>query len=288
MRHNLNLNWLRSFEATARLLSFTAASHEIGLTQTAVSQHIKALETQLGHKLFLRRPKSLHLTDVGKAYLPAVRGALDAIEMSTTGLFGPRRASTITMRASMAFIMWISSRLDGFLKDHPDIGIKTMTAIWTAPDQNPIDIDIVLAPKQHTRSDLELLADEAIVPVHSAASARKIRTPRDLLEQPPIHITGFDDHWARYLSGHALKPATSGGRLITDTSTAAIEMVATGLGCAVVIERFARQAIKAGQKIRIVGEPMDLGQSHYLVRTEHRTAIQPHVEAFRSWLRRQF
>ena len=47
MRHNLNLNWLRSFEAAARLLSFTGAGLEIGLTQTAVSQHIKALEARL-------------------------------------------------------------------------------------------------------------------------------------------------------------------------------------------------------------------------------------------------
>lgn len=79
MRHHLNLNWLRSFEAAARLLSFTTASRELGLTQTAVSQHIKALELKLGQKLFVRRPKSLQLTDVGKAYLTSVREALETI-----------------------------------------------------------------------------------------------------------------------------------------------------------------------------------------------------------------
>ncbi|WP_108880906.1 LysR family transcriptional regulator [Anderseniella sp. Alg231-50] len=289
MHHNLNLNWLRSFEAAARLLSFTAASREIGLTQTAVSQHIKALETQLGDKLFLRRPKSLHLTDVGKAYLLTVREALDTIEMSTTGLFGPRQARTITLRASMAFIMWVSPKLDGFLRDHPCISIKLVTSIWKNPsDQHPVDVDIILAPKGHARSDLELLSDETIVPIFSATSDRKITTPRDLLRQPPIHIMGFDDHWARYLSAQALKPAGSGGRLITDTSTAAIEMVAAGLGCAVIIERFAQAAIETGQKVRIVGEPIALGQSHYLMRTERRAAVQAQVEAFESWLRHQF
>ncbi len=44
MRHNLNLNWLRSFEAAARLLSFTAASREIGLTQS-LDQHLAMLAT---------------------------------------------------------------------------------------------------------------------------------------------------------------------------------------------------------------------------------------------------
>ena len=289
MRHNLNLNWLRSFEAAARLLSFTAASREIGLTQTAVSQHIKALETQLGDTLFLRRPKSLHLTDVGKAYLLTVREALDSIEISTTGLFGPHQASTITMRASMAFIMWVSPRLDGFLNSYPDVGIKLVTSIWKNPsDHNPVDVDVILAPKDHVRSDLELLSDEAIVPIFCGAAADKFECPDDLLNHPSIHIMGFDDHWARYLSAHALKPASTGGRLVTDTSTAAIEMVAAGLGCAVVIERFAQQALETGQKIQIVGAPVTLGQSHYLIRTERRTTVQPHLEKFEAWLRQQF
>ena len=146
MRHNLNLNWLRSFEAAARLLSFTAASVEIGLTQTAVSQHIKALEAQLDTRLFVRRPKSLQLTDTGKAYLTTVREALTMLDMSASGLFGPRRTRTITVRASMALIVWLSSRLDDFLIQHPDTGVKLVTSIWKSPtDQQSVDVDIILA-----------------------------------------------------------------------------------------------------------------------------------------------
>lgn len=289
MRHNLNLNWLRTFEASARLLSFTAASREIGLTQTAVSQHIKALEAQLDARLFVRRPKSLQLTDAGKAYLLTVREALDRLDISTTGLFGPRRAQTITVRASMAFIIWLSARLDDFLSRHPDTGIKMVTSIWkSAADHQPVDVDVILAPQENARTDLEFLSAEMIVPICSLGSAEEIHTPRDLLEQPPIHIMGFDDHWARYLSAHGLKSESSAGRLITDTSNAAIEMVAAGLGYAVVIERFARQAILSGQKIRIVGEPSELGQAHYLVQTKRDTEAQPHVKELERWLRHQF
>ncbi len=275
MRHNLNLNWLRSFEAAARLLSFTAASREIGLTQTAVSQHIKALETQLDAKLFVRRPKSLQLTDAGKAYLLTVRQALEMLDMSTTGLFGPRRTRTITVRASMAFIMWLSTRLDDFLINHPDTGVKLVTSIWKNPsDQQPVDVDVILASQENARTDLKLLSSEMLVPISSIGSSQTIESPDDLLHHSPIHIMGFDDHWARYLSAYGLKFDNSVGRLITDTSTAAIEMVAAGLGYAVVIERFARQAIQSGQKIRIVGEPKEFGQAHYLVQTERHNAAQ--------------
>lgn len=289
MRHNLNLNWLRSFEAAARLLSFTAASREIGLTQTAVSQHIKALETQLDAKLFVRRPKSLQLTDAGKAYLSTVREALHMVEMSTTGLFGPRRAHTITVRASMAFIMWLSTRLDDFLINHPDTGVKLVTSIWkSSSDQQPVDVDVILASQENARTDLKLLSSEMLVPISSIGSSQAIESPDDLLRHSPIHIMGFDDHWARYLSSFGIKFDSSGGRLITDTSTAAIEMVAAGLGYAVVIERFARQAIQSGQKIVIVGEPKELGQAHYLVQTELREAAQPYVNEFEAWLSHQF
>ena len=289
MRHNLNLNWLRSFEAAARLLSFTAASREIGLTQTAVSQHIKALETQLDAKLFVRRPKSLQLTDAGKAYLSTVREALDMVEMSTTGLFGPRRAHTITVRGSMAFIMWLSARLDDFLINHPDTGVKLVTSIWKSPsDQQPVDVDVILASQENARTDLKLLSSEMLVPISSIGSSQTIESPDDLLRRSPIHIMGFDDHWARYLSAYGLKYDNSVGRLITDTSTAAIEMVAAGLGYAVVIERFAVQAIQSGQKIRIVGEPKEFGQAHYLVQTERHDAAQTHVKEFETWLSHQF
>ena len=52
------LQWLRAFEAAARHLSFTAAGSEIGITQSAISQQIKALEQYLGQALFLRRARS--------------------------------------------------------------------------------------------------------------------------------------------------------------------------------------------------------------------------------------
>ena len=289
MHHNLNLNWLRSFEAAARLLSFTRASHEIGITQTAVSQHIKALESRLGDKLFVRRPKSLQLTDTGEAYLTSVRAALDTIEMSTTGLFGPKQNRTVVVRASMAFIVWLSPKLGSFRRDHPEIGIKLVTAIWKGPDdQQPVDIDIVLAPREHAQPHLEKLSDEYIVPVCGVKSAGAISHPRDLLRQEPIHILGFDDHWARYLSAYALVPEPSATRLMSDTSVAAIEMVAAELGCAMVIERFARQATESRKSVRIVGDAVALGQSHYLARTRPPANRQPGVEAFEEWLRQQF
>ena len=69
------MNWLRAFEATARLSSFTAAGEELCLTQPAVSYQVRSLEDRLGFKLFDRKPRNLKLTDMGEAYLPRVQQA---------------------------------------------------------------------------------------------------------------------------------------------------------------------------------------------------------------------
>ena len=53
---------LRAFEAAARHMSFTAAAHELSVTQGAISRHIKSLETYLRVALFRRLPRVIELT----------------------------------------------------------------------------------------------------------------------------------------------------------------------------------------------------------------------------------
>lgn len=289
LSHNLNLNWLRSFEAVARLSGFTAASRELGLTQTAVSLQIKALETKLGHDLFIRRAKSLRLTEIGKAYLPSVRDALEALSLSTNGLFGPDLKSTIVVRASMAAIMWLAPRLGDFRQQHPNIGIKLVTAIWVdRVDTQHVDVDISLAADNRAKDLREKLSDEFLVPVCGTKTAKGITSVDDLLETNPIHILGFDDHWSRYLAAFDLPHEVNATRLMVDTSVAACELVASDLGAAVVIERFAMNAIETGRPIEIVGERVSLGQSHFLVETDSAKAIHPAAEVFKDWVRGVF
>lgn len=286
MTKQLNLNWLRTFEAAARLSGFTAASRELGLTQTAVSLQVKALESKLGHDLFIRGPKSLQLTEIGKAYLPSVREALEALTRSTSGLFGPDLKSTIVVRASMAAIQWIAPKLGDFQSRHPGVGIKLVTSIWadTLDTQN-VDVDIVLASAGRSDGRSEKLSDEFIVPICGLKTATSVTSVGDLTTIDPIHIVGFDDHWSRYMAAFGLRHDVSATRLIVDTSVAACELVASDLGRAIVIERFVADAVRSGRRIRRVGDPVPLDQAHYIVETGSAKEIHPAAEAFKEWLR---
>src|SRR3979411_1107488 len=67
------LNGLRAFEAAARHMSFTDAADELSVTQAAISHQVRGLEQRLGLKLFVRRNRSLQLSEAGQAYRPAGR-----------------------------------------------------------------------------------------------------------------------------------------------------------------------------------------------------------------------
>ena len=104
---------------------------------------------------------------------------------------------------------------------------------------------------------------------------------------------GYDDHWSRYINHFERFSNASteeNTRIQVDTSIQACELVASGMGCAVLIERFARRSIEAGRPIRIVGEPIPLHQSHFLVKTEtgNEKPLSAEIEVFKQWIRTEF
>lgn len=80
----LNTHQLNVFTVAAETLNFTQTAKKLHLTQSSVSQHIKALETQLETDLFIRRGRSIELTDAGEILLPLAReiveGSMRAME----------------------------------------------------------------------------------------------------------------------------------------------------------------------------------------------------------------
>ena len=71
-RRALSLGSLRTFEAVARLLSFSDAAEELFVTQSAVSRQIKGLEDELGAALFVRGTRHVEMTQSGQV-TPAQR-----------------------------------------------------------------------------------------------------------------------------------------------------------------------------------------------------------------------
>src|SRR4051812_38460458 len=80
------LTTLRTLEAAGRLLSFTRAANELGVTPAAISHQIREMEDQLGTRLFARTSRSMRLTDAGSILHDAVSEALETVSRAVNRL----------------------------------------------------------------------------------------------------------------------------------------------------------------------------------------------------------
>lgn len=197
------LNALVTFEAAARLNSFTRAADELHVTQAAVSRQIQRLERQLGTRLFHRSHRSLALTGAGRRLQEAVTSGLDHI---TRGVRRVRMTTTeppVTLAATIAFAnYWLMPRLHALRRQHPDTDVRVL-ADDRPLDPDADDVDIVIAfgsesdrPGHHQH----LIGGERVVPVcaPSYLAARphlRAARPGDLLAEELLHLD--PEHWRR-------------------------------------------------------------------------------------------
>ncbi|EHP38202.1 LysR family transcriptional regulator [Cupriavidus basilensis OR16] len=109
---------LRAFEAAARHMSFTLAADELCVTQSAISRHIKNLETHYGLKLFNRLTRAIELTPQGARLFDVVMRSLDQIETVARELTGARssRSLLVSILPTLAWTWpsaWASRQASG-------------------------------------------------------------------------------------------------------------------------------------------------------------------------------
>lgn len=128
VRPYLPLNGLRAFEASARHLSFTRAAIELCVTQAAVSQQVKSLETRLGVRLFQRLPRGLKITAEGEALLPVVTGSFDQLALSLERIEGGHVRELLFLGTVGTFAVgWLLPRLPDFQRQFPFVDIRLST-----------------------------------------------------------------------------------------------------------------------------------------------------------------
>ncbi len=232
------LQWLRAFEAAARLSSFSAAAEELNLTPAAVSHQIRSLEQHLRGQLFKRLPRGLQLTTVGRAYLPSVTRALDALAVSTVGMFGRGQHTHLAVRASVLFATtWVAPLLPKFHALFPHIKIRLLAAVW-ADRSTSVDVDIRFGDGQWSDFDVRPIWQEQSVVVARQDDTRFCGSERErllsLIKGGVVQIMGCEDRWTKILRDHDLDDSVLSVNTMTDSSLIAMELTAVGLGPCIV------------------------------------------------------
>ncbi len=122
------LDWdkLRIFHTAAEAGSFTHAAEKLGMSQSAVSRQISALEDDLGLKLFIRHARGLVLTEVGEQLFRTAHRMNWELQQVQTQMSEAHEVPTgplvVTTTVGIGST-WLSSRIYEFLNLYPDIQI---------------------------------------------------------------------------------------------------------------------------------------------------------------------
>lgn len=266
------LGWIRSFEAAARHQSFAGAAEELNLTPAAVSQQIRALEQHLGVSLFERLPRGVRLSESARAWQPAVHRAIDELALSTASLFGSRAMATVTLRATISFsVLCLAPVVAELGRAHPEIELELYSAVWGDDlDQARIDLEIRYGDGRWPGFAAERLS----APVSIVVCPPTLVIPpgpqglADMARQGVIHIAGCEDMWTRLVRQAGLPEGDVRRRDRVDTSLAALEMLATGRGSALISYDLARRHLERGSVRLLPGVELVHGQAHYLLTPE--------------------
>ena len=178
----LPLNALRAFEASARHLSFTKAGLELRVSQAAVSQQVKVLETSLRIKLFRRLTRGLALTEEGEALRPAISDAFGRISQVLERFENGRLREIVTVGVVGTFASgWLLPRLRKFGAANPQIDLRIFS------NNNRVDLAgegldyaIRFGDGAWHGTDAVRLFDAFFTPMCSPSVAKTLRAPLDL------------------------------------------------------------------------------------------------------------
>ena len=283
---------LSAFEAAARLLSFTAAAHELGATQPAVSQRIVQLEAEVGTPLFERGRRGVTLTPDGKLLYEAVRQGLGLIRDATVEIRARRASGALTILTDAGFAtFWLAPRLARLKQLMPEVNVKVVTSQQGFdPRRDHADLAIAFGDDNWAPCPSTRLFPEEVTPVCSPAfyaQHRHVRTPADLASLPLLHVQPTEPvrwlSWTGWFAAHNL-PAPADEQGMTFNSYAlVIHMAQLGQGVALGWTPLTDALIASGQLVRLIDAPVVTERGYFLVRPLVRPEA-PAVPVLRRWL----
>lgn len=245
------LNAIRAFEAATRHSSFAAAAEELGVSPTAISHHIRALEERLDVPLFKRHGRGLIPTEAGQRFAGVVADAFERISAGMAELTGEAAVGRLRLSVTPPFAAyWLVPRLGAFRDLHPGIEIEVESTI------RPVDF-------RHTALDLAIrygeddwggLVAEKLVqphafPVCTPEIAATLEQPGDLRNHVLLH-EDTPKLWIAWLAATGAEGIDLSRGPRFDDLTLALEAAAAGGGVALGDSVLSQRDLATGRVVR--------------------------------------
>ena len=293
MRRLPPLNSLRSFEATARHLSFTKAADELNVTAGAVSQQVKLLEEYLGLKLFKRKNRMILLTDEAQLCLPYLTDGLDKFAEAMTVLRGYESNKQLTITLPPTFASrWLMPRLSGFQKQYPEIDVRIDASNELVDLVNEdIDVGIRFGTGDYSGLEADFLFSQEVFPVCSPKlllKGPKLEKPQDLENHTLLHGEYYTNDnsqvdWGMWFATVGIDSVDTSHGLHFTQHDLVIEAAIQGHGVALVGSVAISNDLEEGRLVQLFETSIPLEFSYYLVYSNMKSS-QLRIKSFRQWL----
>jgi DNA-binding transcriptional LysR family regulator len=285
----VELAHLETFTAVYRTGTLTAAAATVHLSQPAVSQHLKALEAELGRPLFVRLARGVTPTPLAHALAGEVAGPLGSLAVTAASF----RKGASTLRATVVIggpadclsanvIPALVPMTSSGLRVRAEVGLTRPLLVRLADGE--FDFVIATTPTKQKGVSTQTFFDETMVLVANPRIAdtadRRFLANGDPSGLAHIPLVAFDERlpliqrfWRTVFSGHT-PPAPS---IVLNDLRGLVTALVVGGGIGVIPSYLARKELRTGELIEVVKPEVAPTNRLYIA---SRTGIrQPHVEA---------
>ena len=260
-----NLNDLTGFVAVARERSFTNAAAKLGVSPSALSHTLRALEERLGVRLLTRTTRSVAPTQAGERLLLSIGPHLDGIDAELTSLSELREKPAGIVRITTGehpaeTIIWPA--IKKLVSDYPDIHVEIIV------DQGLTDI-VAERYDAGVRLGEQVARDMIAVPIGPEVRMAAVgapsyfathpvpKTPQDLTAHNCINIRlptrGGVYAWEFEKRGREVKVRVE-GQLLFNNIALRLDAALSGLGLAYLPEDQVQMDITSGRLVRVLAD----------------------------------
>lgn len=287
MRRFPSMSALRAFEAAARHQSFKQAAVELGVTPTAISHQVRALEEFVGEKLFERGTRQVVLTTDAQALYLVLRHGFDSFAQAIDLFLDARKRAIVTISATTAFTAkWLVPRVSRFQAMNPDIDLR-LHASDDPVDFSASGVDLAIRYGRGPYPGLgtvPMLADQFAPTVNPKLG---VRSPEDLRRVPLIHFDWRHSDpahptWSTWFRAAGIAEIEPASILRFSDESHAIQATVAGQGVALLSLTLVHDELSSGLLERPFGPIVD-GLVYHLIEPSGWTPVAP-VTAAKDWL----
>lgn len=286
---------LSYFLAVARERSFTRAAAQLGVSPSALSQTIRALEERLGVRLLTRTTRSVAPTEAGERLAGTIGPHFQGIEAELTALANLQDKPTGTIRITAVdhgakTVLWPA--LAKFLASYPDVQVE-ITVENALEDMVAERFDAGIRMGERVARDMiavrigaELRMAAVAAPSYFAARA-KPQTPQDLAAHMCINLRlpthGGIYAWEFEKGSRELNVRVEGQLIVNDIAVIKRAALA-GVGLAFIPEDYIQEELDTGELIRVLEDwtpPFSGYHLYYPSRRQQSAAFTALIDALR-------